>query len=100
MGSSANNSGAFSDLHRALLYGTSWSRPDNYFIVYELLGYIDRKLEAIYGYRDRIAFGRKCLLNIAAAGVFSSDRSVREYADEIWHIGPVEHDGAGTLLNE
>ena len=58
---SDDNSGAFSDLHRALLFGTNWNRPDNYFIVYELLGYIDRKLQAIYDCKDRIAFGRKCL---------------------------------------
>ena len=97
---SDDNSGAFSDLHRALLFGTNWHRPDNYFIVHELLGYIDRKLQAIYDCKDRIAFGRKCLLNIAAAGIFSSDRSVREYADEIWHIDPVKFDASGTLLKE
>ena len=97
---SDDNSGAFSDLHRALLFGTNWQRPDYYFIVYELLGYIDKKLQAIYDCKDRIAFGRKCLRNIAAAGIFSSDRSVKEYADEIWHIEPVSPKAAKTLLTE
>ena len=84
-----DNSGAFADLHRALLDGTSWHKADNYFVLYELLPYIDRKLQANREYQDRIAFGRKCLCNIAAAGMFSSDRTIRQYAEEIWRIQPI-----------
>ena len=84
-----DGTGAFADLHRALLYGASWHRPDNYFHLYELLGYVDRKLTAIYDTCDRIAFGRKCLANVAAAGKFSSDRTIRQYAEEIWKIEPI-----------
>lgn len=85
---SDDNSGAFADLHRALLMG-SWHPADNYFVLLELLPYIDRKLQVNRDYRDRLAFGRKCLLNIAAAGHFSSDRTIQQYVDEIWHIDPV-----------
>ena len=37
-----------------------------------------------------IAFGRKCLMNVASAGKFSSDRTIRQYAEDIWHIQPVK----------
>ena len=86
---SDDNTGAFADLHRSLLYGASWHRPDNYFVLLELLPYIERKLQAIYDTRDPIAFGRKCLINVASAGKFSSDRTIREYAQETWFIEPV-----------
>ena len=81
--------GAFADLHRSLLYGASWHKPDNYFVLLEMLPYIERKLQAIYDTRDPLAFGRKCLLNVAAAGKFSSDRTIRQYAEETWFIEPV-----------
>ena len=44
------------------------------------------ELRAIRDWRDREAFGRKCLLNIAASGRFSADRSIREYAERIWEL--------------
>ena len=86
---SDDNTGAFADLHRSLLYGASWHRPDNYFVLLELLPYIERKLQAIYDTRNPIAFGRKCLINVASAGKFSSDRTIRQYAQETWFIEPV-----------
>lgn len=86
---SDDNTGAFADLHRSLLYGASWHRPDNYFVLLEMLPYIERKLQAIYDTRNPIAFGRKCLINVASAGKFSSDRTIREYAQETWFIDPV-----------
>ena len=95
---SDDNSGAFADLHRALLLGASWHKPDNYFVLLELLPYIERKLQANRDYRDRLAFGRKCLLNVAAAGPFSSDRTIREYAEQIWHISPVTVEKTPTLF--
>ena len=74
------------ELYHALLDGTDWHRPDHYFVLLDYRSYYDAKLRAINDWRDREAFGRKCLLNIAAAGKFSSDRAIREYASEIWHV--------------
>ncbi|MDO4493167.1 MAG: glycogen/starch/alpha-glucan phosphorylase [Clostridia bacterium] len=87
---SDDGSGAFGDLHRSLVYGTGWGRADNYFTVLELMPYIERKMDANREYRDRMAFGRKCMKNIASAGKFSSDRTIRQYAEEIWHIEPMK----------
>ena len=86
-----NGTGVLTDLHRSLLFGDGWQKPDYYFVLQELLPYIDTKTRALYDYQDRLAFGRKCLMNTASAGKFSSDRSIQQYADEIWHIKPIEN---------
>ena len=83
---SDDNTGAFSDLHRSLLFGSGWNKPDYYFTLLELLQYIDRKMDVNRDYRNRLAFGRKCLMNIASCAFFSSDRTIRDYAENIWHI--------------
>ena len=74
------------ELWGALLDGASWHRADHYYVLYDFRSYVDAKLRALYDWRDREAFGRKCLLNIAAAGRFSADRAIREYADRIWNV--------------
>jgi starch phosphorylase len=47
---------------------------------------MEAKLQVNRDYSDRLAFGRKCLMNVASAGKFSSDRTVKQYAQEIWHL--------------
>ncbi len=74
------------ELYTALLDGASWHAPDPYFVLYDFASYRDARLRANRDYRDRAAFGRKALENIAAAGYFSSDRTIRAYAQEIWNI--------------
>ena len=53
--------------------------------------YLDAKLRANSDYADRLAFGKKCLMNVASAGKFSSDRTIAQYAQEIWHITPTQY---------
>ncbi len=76
------------ELYTALLDGSGWDAPDHYFHLLDFDSYQEAKLRANRDYRDRRAFGLKCLLNVARAGKFSSDRTIREYASEIWHIQP------------
>ncbi len=78
--------GMFAELYDSLTKGASWHAPDNYFLLADFPAYCEARLTANRDYRDREAFTRKCLLNTAAAGYFSSDRSVEEYAADIWHI--------------
>ena len=47
---------------------------------------MDAKLQANRDYRDTLAFARKCLMNVASAGTFSSDRTIAQYAKEIWQV--------------
>ncbi len=82
----AQGEGSFKELHDSLLKDSSWQKADNYFLIYDLPLYVDAKIKANTDYADRKAFGRKCLINIANAGKFSSDRAIVEYAKEIWHV--------------
>ena len=78
------------ELYTSLLKGASWHKPDQYFIFYDFDSYKKARLRVNHDYCDRIAFGRKCLMNVASAGKFSSDRTIRQYAEDIWHIQPVK----------
>ena len=78
------------ELFHALLDGASWHKADHYFVLLDYASYIDAKLQANRDYADRLNFGRKCLLNIASGAKFSSDRTIRQYAEEIWHIEPTQ----------
>jgi len=82
----AQGEGSFRELHHALTKGTHWHDPDHYFLVQDLPDYIETKIRANADYADRKEFGKKCLLNVANAGKFSSDRAILEYANEIWHV--------------
>ena len=77
------------ELYHALLDGASWHKADNYVVLMDYASYMDAKLRVNRDYADRLAFGRKCLENVASGSKFSSDRTIRQYADEIWHIQPV-----------
>ena len=79
------------ELYHALLDGTHWHRADHYFLLLDYASYLEAKLRANRDYADPISFGRKCLMNIASGGKFSSDRTIRQYAEEIWRIEPTQH---------
>ncbi|MBQ5866654.1 MAG: glycogen/starch/alpha-glucan phosphorylase [Oscillospiraceae bacterium] len=80
------------DLYHGLLDSNNWGRADNYYTLLDYASYIDAKLRANAEYKnDRRSFARKCLVNIASAGKFSSDRTIRQYAEEIWHIEPTKY---------
>ena len=79
------------ELYHALLDGTPWHKADHYYLLWDYLTYIEAKLRVNRDYADRMAFGRKCLMNIASGAKFSSDRTIRQYAEEIWHIEPTKY---------
>ncbi len=85
-GTFPDHDGAIKELVSSLLIGASWHKPDHYFILHDFHSYMDAKLAANRDYRDEMAFAKKCLMNIANAGKFSSDRTIRQYAEEIWHV--------------
>ena len=78
------------ELYHALLDGTHWHRADHYFLLMDYESYLEAKLRANRDYANKQAFGRKCLMNIASGGKFSSDRTIGQYAKEIWHIEPTQ----------
>ena len=82
--------GSLRELYDALTVGASWHQPDHYFLALDFDSYLNAKLQANRDYSDRIAFAKKALYNIAGSGIFSSDRTIREYARDIWLIKPLE----------
>ena len=88
---SDGGTGMFRELYDSLTIGASWHRPDQYYLLLDFLPYCDAKRQANRDYAQRAAFTRKCLLNTAGAGVFSSDRTILEYANEIWRVKPEDH---------
>lgn len=87
---SDGGTGEFRELYFALLDGASWHQPDHYYLLGDLPSYVETKLRAIRDYADRKAFAAKQWRNICAAGPFSSDRTIRQYAEECWHIKPID----------
>jgi len=86
-GTFPDGDGMFRELYSSLLVGASWHRPDHYFVLYDFRSYLEAKLAANRDYaRDPEGFARKCLKNVAHAGKFSSDRTIRQYAKEIWKV--------------
>lgn len=79
-----DGTGLFRELYDSLLIGASWHKPDPYYLLLDFLPYCETKLRINRDYADRTAFAQKCLRNIANAGKFSSDRTILEYARDIW----------------
>lgn len=84
---SDGGTGGFRDLYMSLLDGASWHRPDNYYVMGDLEGYVQTKLRAVTDYKaDRLSFARMQWRNICNAGWFSSDRTIADYAEKVWNI--------------
>ncbi|MCQ2411776.1 MAG: glycogen/starch/alpha-glucan phosphorylase [Sphaerochaetaceae bacterium] len=70
------------------LFADIFEHGDRYFIFADLRMYADRHQETLDLYRDNFAeFNRKAIINVASSGKFSSDRTIREYASQIWNAG-------------
>lgn len=86
---SDGGSGAFRELYYSLLDGASWHRPDHYYLLGDLENYVQAKLKANSDFHfNRPEFIKKCWINMCSAGKFSSDRTIADYANEIWKIVP------------
>ena len=83
---SDGGTGGFKELYESLINGASWHAPDNYFVLYDLKSYFEALLSINADYKQKFAFAEKQLINAASAAYFSSDRTIREYADDIWKI--------------
>ncbi len=86
---SDGGTGAFRELYYALLDGASWHKPDHYYLLGDLESYVEAKLRCNRDYRERQAFAKKQWMNVCHAGKFSSDRTIQDYAENIWDMKPV-----------
>ena len=81
-----DGTGLFKELYDSLLKGASWHIPDHYFIFADFSKYLDTRLAANTDYGQPLLFARKCWLNMANSGYFSSDRTIKDYATQIWNL--------------
>lgn len=84
---SDGGSGDFRELYISLLDGASWHAPDHYYLLGDIESYVETKLRYINDYSsDRLAFAKKQWLNMCNAGKFSADRTIADYAENVWAI--------------
>lgn len=86
---SDGNAQIFRDLYQTLLFG-DYGNPDVYMVLRDFEDYSRTHDELSRLYRDKDAWLEKAIMNTASAGYFSSDRTIREYNDEIWHLSPLK----------
>ena len=82
----------FRDLYNSLLNTQSTNKADTYFILKDFRSYVKAQEEVEKQYKDTALWAKKAIINTASAGKFSSDRTIREYVDEIWHLDHVKLD--------
>ena len=87
---SKNDPELFRDLYNSLLNTQVTSRADTYFILKDFRAYAEAQEEVEKEYKKTQEWARKAILNVASSGKFSSDRTIREYVDEIWHLDRVK----------
>ena len=86
-GTFPDEDGAFKDLKASLLDGSAWQRADPYYVLLDFAAYRSARLAANREFgAEPDAYARKGLLNIARSGKFTSDRSILDYAKNIWKI--------------
>ncbi len=83
--------GALQDLYHSLLIGDYGSMGDPYFVLKDFGSYsmAQRRIDADYANKDK--WNRMAVINTAMSGVFSSDRTIREYNDTLWHLEPLKN---------
>ena len=79
-------SGMFNDLFNGLIYGSNWQPGDPYYVLGDFDDYRKTRDRMYMDYKDELKWARMCWVNICNSGKFSSDRTIREYAEEIWKI--------------
>ncbi|MGN1377076.1 MAG: glycogen/starch/alpha-glucan phosphorylase [Dorea sp.] len=82
----------YRDLYNSLLNTKGGSRADMYFILKDFRSYAEAQQRVEEAYRDKDRWARMALLNTACCGKFSSDRTIREYVDDIWHLESISID--------
>nr|WP_073073001.1 glycogen/starch/alpha-glucan phosphorylase [Thermosipho atlanticus] len=83
---SKGNSELFSDIFQSLLFGINGGYPDEYMLLADFDSYKTKHKEIDKLYRQTFKWNKKALLNVARVGMFSSDRTIKEYAEDIWKV--------------
>ena len=87
---SDNGTGIYKELYDSLLNGAYWHKPDVYYLMKDFDSYREAQERVNEAFKDRIGWAKKCWMNVSNAGKFSSDRTIEQYAQEIWGIEKVK----------
>ena len=79
----------YRDLYNSLLNTKSSDRADTYFILKDFRSYAEAQVRVEEAYKDKDRWAKMALLNTASCGKFTSDRTIREYVDDIWKLDKV-----------
>ena len=79
----------FRHLYNSLLNTFSTSKADTYFILKDFRSYAEAQKKVEAAYADEKAWAKSAILNVACSGKFTSDRTIKQYVDEIWHLDKV-----------
>ncbi|WP_138373691.1 MULTISPECIES: glycogen/starch/alpha-glucan phosphorylase [Oscillospiraceae] len=82
----------YRDLYDSLVNTHGQERADRYFILKDFRSYADAQKRVEEAYKDREGWAKKALMNVACCGKFSSDRTIQEYVDDIWHLDHIKVD--------
>ena len=88
-GTFSSDTELFRDLYDSLLTNKNTDRADRYFILADFRSYADAQKRVEEAYKDEKGWAKKALLNTACSGKFTSDRTIQEYVDDIWHLDKV-----------
>lgn len=81
-----NKTEGFKELYDSILDGASWHKPDHYYLLYDFLSYVETRIKVNIDYQSKFEFRKKCFINMCNAGKFSSDRTIIDYAENIWNV--------------
>lgn len=84
-----NGSYMFLEIYNSLVNPQNGDVGDQYFVLYDFQSYVEAQRRIDKDYRNPKEWAQKCLMNLANSGYFSSDRTIEEYAREIWDIEPI-----------
>ena len=82
----------FRDIYNSLLNSQEGRRADTYFILKDFRSYAEAQKKIMEYYKNKSAWAKSAILNTAHSGKFSSDRTIQEYVDDIWHLPKVKVD--------
>ena len=82
----------YRDLYDSLVNTHGQERADRYFILKDFRSYAEAQKRVEEAYKDREGWAKKALMNVACCGKFSSDRTIQEYVDDIWHLDHIKVD--------
>jgi len=88
-GTYSSDTELFRPLYNSLLNTQSTSKADTYFILKDFKSYADARAKIVEYYENQSAWAKSAILNVACSGKFTSDRTIQQYVDEIWHLDKV-----------